>query len=259
MQRDIISVCFFREKMRVMKVEVQRTNKRIIQLRYDSGVLKVLAFRFASLKKIKQVISENIEWINEQKNKTNGVPTKSEYRSAVTQTENTDEKIDSLAIRDFYLGKVTLIFGDAYSIRSSAAAKTYLEGNALFINEKYFSSKESRIRAVKSYLKKIAQLYVANEISQFGSSISLCPAKIEFKDISTDWIKCAAAAQKSLCIDYRIVQLPKDLRQYIIAHAFTHFFESTHDINFWNVLSNYLPGYQSCREILEKYDFLRDI
>ena len=50
-----------------MRVEVTRTLKNIVQLRYENGVLKVLANQFVSDKKLKQIIEENSEWIKTQK------------------------------------------------------------------------------------------------------------------------------------------------------------------------------------------------
>ena len=112
---------------------------------------------------------------------------------------------------------------------------------------------------LKAYLKKIASAYVSNEIANFGSDISLCPSKIEFRDNDDFWVKCSLASQRILCFDYRIVQLPQKLRRYVIVHAFAHFAHPLHDDDFWNFISNALPRYKDYAKELERYRVLKEI
>ena len=129
----------------------------------------------------------------------------------------------------------------------------------MYINERYCQSRESRLKTIKNYLKKIAQLYVSVEIANFGSNVSLCPVRVEFREVVEYWLKCSMSAQRILCFDYRIAQLPKNLRTYLIAHAFAHFTHPLHDDKFWNFVSNVLPRYADCERRLEQCRFLLDI
>ncbi|MCM1534142.1 MAG: M48 family metallopeptidase [Corallococcus sp.] len=149
--------------------------------------------------------------------------------------------------------------GDVVNVSTGASGKTYLEGNTLFIPEKNYSDKTERLKAVRSYLRKVALVYVAGEISSYGASISLCPTKIEFRNLADCWTKCSQSSQKILVFDYRIAQLPQNLRTYIIAHAFAHFKYPAHDSNFWNCISNVLPRYKDYINKLEEYEFLKDL
>ena len=105
----------------------------------------------------------------------------------------------------------------------------------------------------------MATLDDSTEIANFGSRISLCPTKIEFREIPDAWLKCSQAAQRILTIDYRVVQLPQNLRQYVIAHAFAHFFHPIHDQKFWKCVASVLPRYEEYARQLEKYRFLKDV
>lgn len=247
-----------------MKVVVTRTFKNIVKMRYDDGKLEVLANWFVTQKKMRQIISENADWINScrEKNKTSAteknIGAESSISNDVKQTRIFDYN-DSRLISDMFSGRKILLLGDIVSVTQSLSSKTYLDGGALYISEKYYNQKAERLKAIKAYLKKIAALYVASEVASFGSGVSLCPVKIEFKDIKDSWIKCSLASQKILNIDYRITQLPQNLRIYIIAHAFAHFYNPAHDENFWNYMSNILPRYQDCLTELQKYEFLKDI
>lgn len=247
-----------------MKVQVTKTLKRVVKLRYEDGMLKVVANCFISNKRLRQIIEENTEWINQQKERQSKVdstedvekrviskPRKVDNKSAPSNKNNIE--------KDIFAGRKTVIMGDVINVESSVSSKTYLDGNTLYIAEKYFENREGRLKAIKAYLKKMATMYVAGEIANFGSNVSLCPAKIEFKDNVEFWVRCSLASQRILCFDYRIVQLPQNLRLYVIAHAFAHFSNPIHDDRFWNYISNVLPRYQDYAKQLEKYQLLKNI
>lgn len=247
-----------------MKVEVTRTLKNIVKMRYEDGVLKVVANYFVSNKRLRQIIEENADWINKQKHeqvaKVKEIPSEQPKKKVMREVKPKDKDADERQItRDIFDGRKTMIMGDVVKVMSTVSAKTYVDGNIMYINEKYFVTREGRHRAIKAYLKRIAQLYVSVEIANFGSDVSLCPARIDFKDVGEFWVKCSLASQRILCFDYRIVQLPQQLRTYLIAHAFAHFRNPIHDDKFWNFISNALPRYQDCARQLEKYQFLKDV
>ncbi|MCH5151221.1 MAG: DUF45 domain-containing protein [Clostridiales bacterium] len=249
-----------------MKVEVTRTLKNVVKMRYEDGVLKVMANYFVSNKRLRKIIADNSEWINKQKQEQ--IPCQKEEKKTVEppkkkvlrQAKETDRPTDGKQVaRDIFEGRKTVIMGDVIKVMSTVSAKTYVDGNVMYVNERYYQSREGRLKAIKSYLKKMALLYVSVEIANFGSDVSLCPAKIDFKDIGEFWVNCSLASQRVLCFDFRIVQLPQQLRTYLIAHAFAHFQNPIHNDKFWNFVSNILPRYQDYAKQLEQYHLLKDI
>lgn len=243
-----------------MRVVVTKTIKNIVKMQYKDNALYVTANIFVTRNRIKRLIEENIDWIHAKRatEKTDDSNSKKDVSEAISSVCDRPFEQQQL-IKDIFAGRKTMILGDVISVESGASSKTYLDGSVLYISEKNYDERELRIKAIKAYLKKIAFLFVANEISSFGTSVSLCPQKIEFKDIVDCWCKCSLAAQKILCFDYRITQLPQNLRYYVIAHAFAHFKFSAHDDGFWNYISNIVPHYADFDKQLESYDFLKDL
>ena len=246
-----------------MKVQVTRTLKNLVKLRYEDGMLKVTANCFVSNKRLRRIINENADWINKQKLEQSKLPAPKEEepkqpkpKKVITQIK---PKKENNVESDIFAGRKTVIMGDVVKVVPSVSSKTYLDGNVLYIGEKYYETREGRLKAIKAYLKKMAMLYVSGEIANFGSNVSLCPAKIEFKDNCDFWVRCSLASQRVLCFDFRIVQLPQNLRLYVIAHAFAHFTNPIHNDKFWNYLSNVLPRYQDYAKQLEKYQLLKNI
>jgi predicted metal-dependent hydrolase len=93
-----------------------------------------------------------------------------------------------------------------------------------------------------------------------GSKLRLCPVDIDFKTFAdASWLSCTDACNKVIRLDYRVVQLPEKLQDYIIAHAYAHFYEPNHTKAFWSVLSQICPNYKECNEDLENYLFLKEL
>ncbi len=241
-----------------MKVQVTKTWKRIVSMRMENGVLKVVANMFLSDKKLRRIIEENIDWINAHRQ--DEVPPQQANQSLpMPPTEPTPPQSYMQIRRDILDGRKTVLLGEVIEVAPSATSKSYLDGDTLYISEKNFANRELRLQSIRSYLKKTAQTYVAAEVASFGSNVSLCPTKIEFKDTDDFWVKCALASQRILCFDFRIVQLPEQLRQYVIAHAFAHFAHPLHDKAFWSLLSQAMPSYKDAAKELENFRLLRTV
>lgn len=244
-----------------MRVVVSKTLKNIVKMQYKDDALYVTANFFLSRKRLKEIISENSDWINSKKRTVERVYSEAQDSKLAKERDSYYEGDfeQQQLIKEIFAGRKTMILGDIISVSPSASTKTYLDGNTLYIAEKYYNNKELRIKAIKSYLKKIAFLFVASEVSSFGTGVSLCPQKIEFKDICDCWCKCSLASQKILCFDFRLTQLPQNLRYYVIAHAFAHFRFSSHDDAFWNHISNITPHYKDLEKQLKAYNFLKEV
>ena len=245
-----------------MKVQVERTLKKIVKLRYENGVLKVVANCFVSNKKLRDIIEENSDWIRQRKHES--VEENAEVKSVERPRPRERKKLaeaksntEAISLRsDVFYGKKTFVMGDVKNVVSGGGAKTFLQGDSLFVNDKFFQTRESRLKAIKAYLKKIAQLHVSTEIANFGSAVSLCPIKVEFREIGESWLNCSMAAQRILCFDLRIAQLSKSMRTYLIAHGFAHFIYPIHDDKFWSFIACYLPHYKDIQKQLEQCQFL---
>lgn len=245
-----------------MKVVVSRTSKKIISLRVDdNGVLQVLANKRLTITKIRAFVESKRDWILQQLSLQGTgcaacAPRPVEAECVADGNYGTQQDFD---IASMFSGKACLLRGDVFSVRSTVESKCYLDGCCIYIPEKFYASKENRLKALKSYVKKLSAQNVSDEISKFGSYASLCPTKIEFRNIPNSWIKCTTPYERVISLDYRVFQLPEKLQKYLIVHAFSHFTNEGHDEVFWNTVSNYLPRYRSCMEELKQYDFLKDI
>ena len=212
---------------------------------------------------------QNMDWIKQRQNAANcknkefaqtsdcSVPSNIQNKSAATKGDTNSGLIDNNTHDILCLNKV-LLLGDLVDVLPSPNNKTFLQDSVLFVSEKCFLQKDMRKKTIYAYVKKLAILYVSSEISAIGAAMSLCPKRIEFKNL-TGWMDCNQATEKVMCLNFKIVQLPQDLRKYIITHAFCHFVENNHGDSFWHRLKQQIPNYTQCQDKLKEYQFLLDI
>ena len=239
-----------------MKVVVTRTRKKIISLNVDeNGVLQVLANNKLSLDKIKTFVESKRDWVTSRLQQEHS-PVEDSVATSVAANSNV---MSQRTIADMFSGKLCMLCGEILSVRPTVESKCYLDGNSILIPEKYYVQKDTRLKALRSYVKKISIQTVSEKISRFGSAASLCPTRIEFRALPNGWVKCTNPSERIISLDFRVCQLPDVLQHYVIVHAFSHFVNDGHSQVFWNTVSNYLPRYRSCVEELKRYDFLKDV
>ncbi len=245
-----------------MKIIVQRTNKRELKICPQSdGSVMVFAYRFLSQKGIANHIAENISWITSRIQKLSVSQTTTDVKQAtnVTGSPQYFDGIDNQAIKMLFAGKSLLLCGQLYHCSPSSHSQTYLQEDCLYICEKQFASKELRLKAIKSFLKRMSTNALSQEISKLGSAMALCPTKIQFKDLHGRWCSCADATARAIVLDYRLIQLPQHLQNYVITHAFAHFEMQGHTEEFFRYLSTFQPKYKDCQNAIANYNFLLDI
>ncbi len=239
-----------------MKVIVTRTGKRVLNLKVVDNTLLVTANNKLSVEEIKSIIESKRDWIA---SKVNNTPTTNTPSSETTVDANVGVNESCNDIAGMFCGRKIMLCGEIFSVSSVSESKCFLDGSCVYIPEKYYATKTERIKCLRSFIKKLSMQNTAEEIARFGSCVSLCPTKIDFKTISNSWLKCGTPTDRVVTLDFRVCQLPEKLQHYIIVHAFSHFTNAGHDEKYWNTVANYLPNYKSCVAELQQYDFLKEI
>ncbi len=248
-----------------MRVYIERTTKRVVKITPQSdGSVRVVAFWLLGKKRIVEILRENLQWIKENAKSTTSknVEEKGNQQSAekpIAPTSKRQFVLTKNNMMELFALKSTLICGEFYKILPTTNNQTSIRDDSIYINERCFDDKIQRAKCIKSFLKKMCQTYLAQEISKFGCGATLCPIKIDFKDLKGKWCCCHDAERGIICLDYRVIQLPVNLQRYVIAHTFCHFSYCGHEENFWNHLSNFIPQYKDCQKQLSEFDFLFDV
>lgn len=74
------------------------------------------------------------------------------------------------------------------------------------------------------------------------------PAKIEVRDLGFRWGSCGKSGV--LLFNWKVLQLPVRLADYIIMHELTHLTERHHGPEFWQALGRAMPDWQKRKDTL---------
>jgi predicted metal-dependent hydrolase len=88
------------------------------------------------------------------------------------------------------------------------------------------------------------RLHVINQHYQFGFN------RVAIKNHSTRWGSCSK--KKNLNFNYRLLFLPPELADYVVAHELCHLQELNHGPKFWELVAQTMPDYAVRRHQLRK-------
>lgn len=101
-------------------------------------------------------------------------------------------------------------------------------------------------------LKKSARLLVADKLEFFNQHYNLTYNRISIKNQRSCW--GSASQKKNLNFNYKIVQLPEELQNYLIVHELCHLKEMNHSRNFWNLVAETVPNFKEIRKKLRNFN-----
>jgi predicted metal-dependent hydrolase len=116
-------------------------------------------------------------------------------------------------------------------------------------NHRPFSASGTR----KDYLlyKEQAREFVTRRLEHFNQFYGLKYNRVAVRNQKTCWGSCSE--KKNLNFNYRIVQLPEEIADYVIVHELCHLKELNHSKQFWDLVAEQIPNYKKLREELHKY------
>ena len=98
--------------------------------------------------------------------------------------------------------------------------------------------------------KKAAALAVISErVEHFNQFYNFSYFKITVRNQRTCWGSCSKKG--NLNFNYRLLNLPAELRDYVIVHELCHLREFNHSPRFWDLVARVLPEHQAMRRRLK--------
>lgn len=113
------------------------------------------------------------------------------------------------------------------------------------------TSRSSANRAIDTFLKTTAQKYLIPRTEQLAKMMGTTYTGVTLRQQRTRWGSCSS--QGRLNFNWRLVQYPTAIIDYVIIHELAHRTEMNHSARFWAIVAKYDPAYQSHRRWLQKY------
>ena len=109
-----------------------------------------------------------------------------------------------------------------------------------------------RIRdAVEEWLKRKADSSFPQRVAQCCARLGLVAPAVKLSNSRTQWGSCEHHAGRSLIrLQWRLIQLPPELADYIIAHEVSHLREMNHSPRFWATVASLYPAHRDAEKRL---------
>jgi predicted metal-dependent hydrolase len=98
-----------------------------------------------------------------------------------------------------------------------------------------------RQRALALFLER-----VASHREALGGSLPL----VSLSNAQTRWGSCSR--KTGVRFNWRLIHLPPDLVDYVVAHELAHLEEMNHSPRFWRAVERYFPDYRQARQALRR-------
>lgn len=102
-----------------------------------------------------------------------------------------------------------------------------------------------------AWYKAQAEEHLIPRAAALASAFGLKYRRIEVRDLKSSWASCTARG--TLTFNWRIIQGPTFVIDYLLVHELAHLLEYNHTPDFWNVVAVHAPSYQKARAWLVQY------
>lgn len=132
----------------------------------------------------------------------------------------------------------------------SRSHPVFIQGDELHI-QPVTQTAASIQKAFETFLKTTAQKYIVPRTQQLAEVMGIDYTTLTLRDQKTRWGSCSS--QGGLNFNWRLVQYPTKVIDYVIIHELAHRREMNHSHRFWAIVAKYDPDYLSHRKWLQKY------
>ena len=108
--------------------------------------------------------------------------------------------------------------------------------------------------SVARWLKDEALALVAARVPAYAGRISRRLPVVRLSNARSEWGSCNSKGD--IRLNWRLVQLPPALAEYVVAHEVAHIVELNHSARFWAVVEALLPGHATLRRQLDDWTAL---
>ena len=198
--------------------------RRRISLSVDERGLRIGAPLRASMREIESVLRDHARWVVRK------LAQWTEKRTTDRRWENGDTLM--------FLGRPLNL-----SIAAGPDGAAHLD-EALQITTQRLQS-ENIAALARAWLRARALSDFASRVERHRRSMGIAPVDIRLSNARTRWGSCHARGR--ILLNWRLIQMPERLIDYVVVHELAHLREMNHSPRFWAVVANVIPDYAARR------------
>jgi predicted metal-dependent hydrolase len=222
---------------RSIEYRLIRARRRSIGMEVHLDGLTVRAPRWVTLRDIEHALSERAGWI---------VRSLDEWR-----TRRRD-----VMPREWKAGEPIVFRGEALALALHESPRTSVAADLFHVTVRHPRAHDAAEVAacVADWLKEQASTLVVARVSAYVRRIAAAPPRVRLSNARSEWGSCNAKGE--IRLNWRLVQLPPLLAEYVVAHEVAHMVELNHSARFWAVVESLLPGHAALRRQLDEWTAL---
>jgi predicted metal-dependent hydrolase len=214
-----------------------RTRRRTIGMQVDLDGLTVRAPRWVSLAEIEAALAERSGWI---------LRTLAEWRTRRRDVFPREWKSGATI---FYRGRELALA--VYPARRSGVRDDLFDLTVLHPS----AHDERKLAAfVHHWLREEAMRLLVPRVAAYAHGIGATMPTVKLSNARSEWGSCNQRGE--IRLNWRLVQLPDTLADYVVAHEVAHLVELNHSSRFWAVVERLMPGHGTRRRALEEWTAL---
>jgi hypothetical protein len=214
-----------------------RARRRTIGMQVDLDGLTVRAPRWVTLAEIEAALHERAAWI---------LRTLAEWRA----------RHRDVLPREWKTGAPILYRGAELALAVFPSRRPAIRADLFDLTILHpAAADEQRVaNFVGQWLKDETLRLVAPSVELFAARLTTALPPVRLTNARGEWGSCNHRGE--IRLNWRLVQLPPDLAEYVVAHEVAHLVEMNHSPRFWAQVERLLPGHAQRRQALEDWTAL---
>ena len=103
----------------------------------------------------------------------------------------------------------------------------------------------------REFYREYARIYVHKKIAEVKRRHDFKVNKVYIKNQTSQWGSCSS--KNNLNFNYKLIFLPTELAEYVVAHELCHLREFSHSEKFWALIENIVPNSKKLDKEIQKY------
>mgnify|MGYP000038294150 CR=1 FL=1 len=158
-----------------------------------------------------------------------------------------DEYREQVPDREFVPGEAFPYLGEPCEIVIEKRSSSVVTDSE-FRLARHHVDQTSIQRALESLYRREARDYFEDRADHFADQMDVEYEQIEIRNQRTKWGSCSTTG--TLGLNWRLMMAPPDVVDYIVIHELAHLREQNHTDEFWSLVAEYDPAYESHSEWL---------
>ncbi len=155
------------------------------------------------------------------------------------------EEENAADLPDLSPGGWVLYLGERLNLRMSIVenkiGKIHIDGNTLMVSIRE-DDRSAFGEYVTGWMRFQAKGFLPSRTFELAERLDVTPNRITVKSQKTRWGSCSK--KKNINLNWRLIMVPPEVRDYVIYHELCHLFELNHSTRFWERVEKYCPQYR---------------